>query len=276
MPSSTQGSLLQSWRSLRANIYAYRFFIRQLIRISILADFRRSFIGILWLFIMPILSVIVWILLNGAGIIEPGEVGIPYPAYVLLSTSIWGFFFEMYKSASTVITGHGKMMIMTKFPHEVLIIQRIIVHLIRFVIPFAVNIVVLLFFGVRFTWLSLLFPITLLPLLLLGVAIGLVVALLRVVAVDISNLIDEGMRFLMFLTPIIYTPKIELGWLSDIIYLNPLTYLIGFSRDVLTQGTFYEPQSYLLCSGVTLVVLIIGIRVFLLAEPKVLERLINV
>ena len=267
--------VFQQWGVVYRNIIAYRFFIYQLIKVNLLVDFKRSFLGLSWLFIVPILSVIIWILLNGAGVVNPGNTEIPYPAYVLLSTSIWGFFAEIYKSISNLINTNGRMMIMTYFPHEVLIIEKFVVHFIRFSIPFAINIVVLLYFGIQFTWLALLIPLTLIPLLFMGAAIGLIVALLRIVAVDISNLIDEGIRLLMFLTPVVYAPKISIGWLSEIITINPMTYLIGFNRDLLTKGTFYELQNYLICSAIALAFFLIAIRIFRVTESRILERLIN-
>ena len=273
-PKGRQGFLSLAKRTI-ANIKAYRFFIHQLVRIRILGDFKRSFLGILWLFIMPIVAVIVWILLNGAGIVAPGETDIPYPAFVLLSTSIWGFFAEIYRSTSTIFSNNGRMMIMARFPHETLLAERIIVHIIRFLIPFIVNLIVLLIFGVRFTWAALLFPLTLIPLLLLGSAIGMIVGVFRVVATDLSGICDEGIRFLMFLTPIVYAPKIEISWLSTIVTYNPMTYLIGFSRDILTKGTFYEPMKFALCTLGSLLLFILAIRVFLTIGPKLLERLIN-
>ncbi|MEO1624524.1 MAG: ABC transporter permease [Bacteroidota bacterium] len=265
-----------SWRLIIHNLRSHRFLILQLVRVNILTQFKRSFIGLSWLFIIPIFSVIIWILLNGAGVVEPGDTGIPYPAYVLLSTSIWGFFSEIYKSTSTLISNNGKMLIMTHFPHEVLIAERIIVHLIRFSIPFAINLLVLVYFGVSFSWIALLFPLTLLPLLLIGTTLGLISSLLRVVAVDISNLMDEAIRLLMFLTPIVYAPKIQLGWLSEIVRYNPMTYLIGFSRDVLTQGIFFEWENYAICSLGVLLLFFLSVRIFRAAEPRILERLINI
>jgi len=264
-----------SWSQISQNIRKYWFFTKQLVRINILADFKRSFVGLLWLFILPIISVIIWILLNGAGIIDPGDTGIPYPAYVLLSTSIWGFFAEIYKTSSNVVNNNGRMMIMTRFPHEILILERVIVHVVRFVIPFIVNIIVLYIFGIRLGWAALLFPLTLIPLLLLGLSIGMMVAIMRVIATDVSKMVDEGMRFLMFLTPIVYAPKVNVGWLSDVVHLNPLTYLIGFSRELLTQGSFYQPQAYMYCCLGTLVLFVLSLKIFLRVEPKVLERLIN-
>lgn len=262
-------------RTVFKNLQDYSFFISQLVRISILKDYKRSYVGLLWLFITPIISVISWIMLNGAGIIEPGDSSIPYPAYVLLSTSIWGFFVGIYQSTSGILRNRGNMIIMASFPHEVLVLEKIWVHLIRFTIPFFINLVVLLLFGIQFTWVALLFPLTLIPLLVLGVGIGLLISLFRVVAVDIAQLFDRGMGFLMFLTPIIYTDEIKIKWLSTIVAYNPLTYLIGFSRDVLTQGIFFEPLTYGICILLTLIFFLIATRIFLIGEPRLIERLIG-
>ncbi len=243
--------------------------------VSLTTDYKRSFIGLTWLVILPLVSVVIWILLNGAGIIDPGDTSIPYPAYVLLSTSIWGFFAEFYRNVSRVFVTYGRMMSMVAFPRETALLEVLIVHLIRFSIPFALNLVVLLAFGVRFTWWALLFPLTLLPLLLAGAAIGLLVALLRIVAVDLSNLADESIRLLMFLTPVIYTPKLDLGALSFIIDLNPMTYLISFSRDLLTKGTFYRPELYLACVVGTTLFFLLSARIYRNAQARIIERLIN-
>lgn len=272
---SQRGSFLNHWRIIVQNIRAYAFFIHQLVRISFIGEFKRSFFGLLWLFILPLIAVVAWVLLHGAGVVEPGATNIPYPAFVLLSTSIWGFFADIAKSSSRILNERSNMIIMTRFPHEVLVAERIVVHLIRFIIPFLINIGVLLFFGVRFTWLSLLFPLTLLPLLMLGLAIGLIVSLLRVVAFDLATLFDQGINFLMFLTPVVYAPEINISWLSKIIHYNPLTYLIGFSRDVLTQGTFYEPTAWAFCVFLTLIFFFLAVRIFLITETKIIERLIN-
>lgn len=272
---SPEGSFINQWRVIIKNIRAYAFFIHQLVRINFIGEFKRSFFGLLWLFILPLIAVVVWVLLHGAGVVEPGATNIPYPAFVLLSTSIWGFFADMAKSSSRILNERSNMIIMTRFPHEVLVAERIVVHLIRFIIPFLINIGVLLLFGVRFTWLSLLFPLTLLPLLMLGLAIGLIVSLLRVVAFDLANLFDQGIHFLMFLTPVVYAPQISISWLSKVVQYNPLTYLIGFSRDILTQGTFYEPKIWAVCTLLTLIFFFLAVRIFLIAEVRIIERLIN-
>lgn len=251
------------------------FLIKQLVKVNITSMYKRSFIGLSWMLITPILAVIAWVLLQGAGIMDPGETSIPYPAYVLLSTSIWSFFVGAYQVSSNVLIEGGRLMITLRFPHVVLVAEKILVHIISFAIPFAVNIVVLLLYGIPFTIWSLLFPLTLIPLLFLGLGLGLMVALMRVVAVDLAMLIDKGVGFLMFLTPIIYAPKVSLPILAKVISYNPLTYLIGFSRDLLTAGTFFSPAIYMwMCMG-SIVVLGFGFWAFTKFERKLVEKMIN-
>lgn len=252
------------------------FLVWQLVRVNVTSMYKRSFIGLSWMVITPLLAVVAWVLLQGAGIMNPGDTAIPYPAYVLLSTSIWSFFVGAYQVTSNVLVQSGRLMITIRFPHVVLVAERVLVHLISFVIPFVINLLVLLLYGIPFTFWSLLFPLTLIPLLFVGVGLGLLVALMRVVAVDMAMLIDKMVGFLMFLTPIIYAPKVSLPILAKVVSYNPLTYLIGFSRDLLTAGTFFSPEIYLVVSLGSVLFLAFGFWGFTKFERKLVERMINV
>lgn len=268
-------SLIGTLLRVVGNIHKFQFFLGQLVRMNILGLYKNSFIGLFWLFIIPIVSIFIWLILNNGGIIEPGDTDIPYPAYVLLSTSIWAFFYDGYRNSSTIINRGASILIMNQIPGELLIAETIIVHVIKFSIPLGINLIALLFFGVKFSLVALLFPLALIPLLLAGISIGLLVAIFRVIATDLSNIADEGMKLLMFLTPVVYSPKINIGWLSEIIAYNPLTYLIGFPRNLLTTGKFYEPQLFLLCSAAVCLLFLFMLRFYLLMSPRVLERLVK-
>lgn len=253
-----------------------KFLIRKLVRTSILTAYKRSFIGLSWLVITPLLSVIIWVFLHSAGIMEPGETGIPYPAYVLLSTSIWSFFAGAYQVSSLAFLQNGPLMASLNFPHEVVIVEKVLVHLVNFMIPFGLNIVVLLLYGVKFSLISLLFPLALIPLFLLGVGLGILVSLMRVVAVDFAKMVDQGIGFLMFLTPVIYAPNVGMPELSLIINYNPLTYLVGFPRDILTQSDLAGYYPFLLCASGAILFFLFSFWFFSKNEKQLLERIINV
>ncbi|MEO1261256.1 MAG: ABC transporter permease [Bacteroidota bacterium] len=263
------------WYTIFKTIRNYSYFIQKLVQISILKEFKRSYLGLLWLFILPVVAALVWVCMNSAGIINPGKTEVPYPAYVFLSTSIWGFFIEIYKNTNNIFLSGGRMKLMVRFPYEAFIAEKAIVHLLRFTIPFVINLIVLLFFDVRFTWTIFLFPFSLFPLFILGMAIGLLVSIFRVLLEDLAIFADQAMGFLMFLTPVVYAPDLQLGFLGQLIRINPLTYLIGFSRDLLTKGSFYQPVIWAGCILFSFVFFLLTVRIFIIAEPRVIERLIK-
>ena len=254
---------------------SYWYLAKQLIRVSLTIEFKKSFIGIFWLFLSPILAVIVWIFLHSAGIVTPGETTIPYPAYVLLSTSIWGFFIELYRQVSMLLTTNTQVLITVAFPIEALIIERIAVHLIRFIIPLIINIIVLVLFGVKLHWLSFLFPFALLPLLCLGLSLGLITAIFRIVLVDLARIMDQGLAILMYFTPVIYSPEIPVYWLQRLVELNPLTYLVGVPRDLLTQGTCNDLPTFAAVSIFSFLFFVLTYMLFRKTQQKTLERFIN-
>lgn len=260
-----------SFNSLKAKW----FLVKQLTAVSIKKEFKRSFIGLIWLLLAPLLSVVVWIILHSAGVISPGDTAIAYPAYVLISTSIWGFFINAYLHVSNIILQSGHILLSNAIPIEVLVLKTILVHCIHFLIPLAINILVLLLFGVQLQWLGLLFPLAIIPLLLLGTGLGLLTALLRLVAVDVAWIIDQGLKFLMFLTPIIYSPKISNVWLSSFVDKNPLTYLIGLPRDLLIKSNFIDPKFFFLNVFISVLVFALAYRVFITTYKKILERFLN-
>lgn len=252
----------------------YRFLVWQLVRTTLIGSYKKSFIGMAWMFILPILAVAVWVVLHGAGIVDPGDTDeVPYPVYVLLSTSIWGFFIDLYRSVSQVIVNSGRLLVMKDFPKEVLVAEKVVEHLINFAIPLLVNIIVLVAFGIQFHWAALWFIPSLIPLLLLGLSIGMFISVIRVVAVDFATIMDEGLKLVMFLTPIVYTSRIKVSWLAEVVTWNPLTYLIGFSRDLLTKGIFTDIGPYLICAGASLVLFLVVLIFFQMTSDRVLERL---
>jgi lipopolysaccharide transport system permease protein len=261
--------------SVIRNIRQYRYFIVQQSRVLLINDFKKSFLGSVWLFITPIVTVIVWVLLHYAGIIHPGKIQMSYPAFVLIGSTLWSLFLEMYLAAGRIIQAYGKLMIVKSFPVEALIVSLFLVQIIRFSVLLTITILALLLLNTPLSWYLILVPVYLIPLAVFGFSLGLFTSILRVVASDITNMLDMGIKLLMFLTPIIYSPKINHSWLSNLVSYNPLTYLIGYPRDMFT-GFFTTSQSiFLLCTTVSFIMLYLGTRHVVKNSSYTLERLIT-
>lgn len=256
------------------NIKNSRELIWQLFVRDFFAAHKKSFLGIGWILISPIIGIVSWVFMNYAGVLKPGDVGIPYPAYVLLSTSIWGLFMGFYGSASgTLSTGNGFIM-QVKYPHETLFAKQILQHLATFFIGFSMNMVILLMFGVIPSWKIIFFPFLILPLFFLGSAIGLIISVAVVVAAESQRILDTFFGFLIFLTPVIYAPNFSNPFLQTVVKWNPLTYIIGAPRDIIIYGKINNVEQFIITAFIALGLFLIAWRLFYVSEEKVIEKMI--
>ena len=221
------------WKTIFINISNYLELLKQLVYINLTQQFKKTILGNSWIIVEPLFVIFVWILLHSTGIFKPGDTSIPYPAYVLLSMSIWDFFIGFYKKLSNSVTASSSMLLDAYFPIEIKIVEKIIITIINFFIPLVFNIIILIVVGVSFNLETLLFIPALIPLALFGISLGLFFSLIEVVLNDLYLLFTQSLRLIMYLTPLVYSPKVDSPILQTIIKYNPLNYLISIPRDLL-------------------------------------------
>jgi len=130
------------------NIYRSRSLIWQLFKRDFFNSYKKSFIGVAWILISPLLGIVSWVFFNATNILKPGDVGVPYPAYLLISSLIWGLFMGFFGSATGTLGAGGGFIMQVKYPHEALLFKQAAVQLANFIIAFALNIAILIIFHV--------------------------------------------------------------------------------------------------------------------------------
>ena len=264
----------KTWEVMAKNIVASRELIWQLFKRDFFASYKKSFIGITWIFVAPIMGIVSWVFLNMTGMLHPGEVGVPYPVYVLIGTSMWGLFMGFFNSAKATLSAGQALVMQVNYPHETLLFKQTAQHLANFSIAFVMNIAVLLAFKVIPGWQIIFFPLVVLPLFFLGAAVGLVASMISIVAVDISRIINMGMGLLMYMTPVIYSDKVDSQLAQTIIKWNPLTYLVCSARDIIIYGKLYNASGYFFCTLISFLLFMISWRLFYVSEDRIIERMI--
>jgi len=265
---------VKTWIILIKNIINSWDLIWQLFRRDFFMSYKKSFIGMGWIFISPIIGIISWVFYNATGILTPGDVGIPYPAYVLLSSSIFGLWGSFQGAAAGTLGAGAGFINQVNYPHDALLAKQIMLQLANFVISFVLNIVVLLAFGVTPSWMIILFPILILPMMFLGMAIGLIISIISVVNPDINRMINFALGLVMYVTPVIYSSNVKNETLREIIKYNPLTYLIGAPRDAIIYGKIDNLNLFLIFSACSLFLFLFCWRMFYVTEQKVIEKMI--
>lgn len=256
------------------NIYLSKELILVLFRRDFFAIYKKSFLGVAWVLISPVIGIVSWVFMNQTGILNPGDIGIPYPAFVLLSSSIWGLFMSFYGASASTLGAGTEFILQVKYPHESLLFKQILLNFTNFLIGFLLNILVLLTFGVTPSAYILLLPILILPMFFLAASLGLVISMISIVSSDITGIFNIIFNFTFYLTPIIYISNTKSQLLQNANKYNPLTYLVGNVRDLILFGKMDNFEIFLSLGLVSFLLFIISWRLFFVSEDRLIEKMI--
>ena len=255
-----------------SDIYTSRFLAKQLAVRDISAQYRQSFLGVLWAFITPLTTAFVWILLSATGTIRLSDTGIPYPVYVFSGTLIWSIITEAINTPTISTNAAKGMMTKINFPKEALIISGIYKLLFNSSIKIGILLLFVVLYGVGFHWSLFLLPLAILGAILFGTTIGLFITPIGMLYSDIAKIISLGLRLLMYITPVVYAIPKD-GILKRIMELNPFTPLILTARNFVT-GTTPEYIAYFI--GIIIVCIplfFLGMLFYRISIPILVERM---
>jgi lipopolysaccharide transport system permease protein len=266
--------LFRIWVIVIRNVIASKDLIFQLFKRDFTAQYKKSFIGLGWAFIMPIFGIASWVLMQMTGVLQPGDVGVPYPVYVLIGSSCWGLFTSFQGAAGSTLTSAGGLLQQVKFSHEAILFKQILLQIVNFAISFTLILIAISAFGYPPKWQAIFSPLLMIPIFFYGTTIGLVMAMVNVVAVDISRIVGRVMQFAIYTAPIVYSPNIDNWFLQLINKWNPLTYLVCSMRDLFLYGRVYDWQGLLISSAIGFFAFMFVWRMFYVSEDKLVERMI--
>lgn len=256
----------QIFKDLRASrVLAWRLFVR-----DVSALYRQTAFGYLLAVLPPIVTTLVWILLNSSNYVNIKTGGIPYPVFVLAGTMFFQLFVDALNAPLRQLSSNRSMLNRVNFPIEALLISGVGQVLFSFAIKAAVLAAALAVYGVAVHWTAvfLIFPIV--GILALGTVIGVLLAPIGMLYKDIEQGLVIVTSLLMFLTPVVYPPPG--GYIGKIMDLNPLTPLFTVTRELL-YGNVGSLTSFAIVFTGTLAVSVFGWASFRLAIPILVERL---
>ena len=263
------------WKRIIADVRSHAELLRQLLSVGFSSQFKRTILGNLWHILDPLLSILIWLMLARSGMFRPGVTEMPYPAYLIISFTLWIFFEGFFIQIGQSISESGRMLMEAPFPLEINVLEKAIINVFNFLIPLSITFFVFIIMGVNINITILLFIPALIPLMLLGVAMGMFFSLLEVVMLDIYLLTKRCFRILLYITPIVYAPHFGNGLLNTITAYNPLTYLISVPRDLITGASSVSLTGYWISSGISLVVFLMVVHFYFISKKKIIEKLLD-
>lgn len=265
-------SFIQIFKASLYDIYSSRFLARQLAERDIKAQYRQSFLGIIWAFIMPITTAFVWIFLSNSGAVKLSDTGISYPVYVFSGTLIWSIFKEAISMPTSSTNSARSILSKINFPKEALIVSGVYKMLFNTVFKVALLFVLMLLYKIPFGWTLCFFPLAILALIFFGITIGLILTPISMLYNDISKIVNLCLSFLMYVSPVVYAiPKT--GIMKKIMEINPITYILNVTRDVFFMGDFQSLSVYLVILVACMPILFLGLIWYRISIPVIIERL---
>ena len=271
-PDSSLANPFVMVRAMLGDLWAGRELAWRLTVRDISAQYRQTFLGILWALILPLANTAVWLFLNGSGIVSVQETAIPYPVYVFAGTMLWAIFMDSINAPMGETNAARSMLAKLNFPREALLLCGVYKTLFNAAIKIGLMLCVLPFFDVNPGWGLLYFPLGVLSLVLVGTAIGLFITPVGMLYTDVGRALPLVMQFLMYATPVVF-PMPQNGLVARLFALNPLTPLILTTRDWLTGVSPEFLVYFLIVNLVAVGVLMASWIGFRLSMPILIERM---
>jgi lipopolysaccharide transport system permease protein len=244
----------------------WRLFLRDLS-----ARYRQSVFGYFWAVFPAIVMTLVFAYLRRGGTLPIGETTIAYPAFLILGLTVWQLFSMGLTRTAQSLANARAIIVHINFSRETLVIAAFGEAVFNFLIRLFLVVGILVWFKIVPAWTTIFVPFVLMPLCLMTVGLGFLLALANGVFRDIANSLTLILMFAMFAAPVIYPPPTH-GLKVLFNYLNPASPFIIATRDLVIEGTLSQPYGLLWMSVASVVVFFGGWRIFNLAMTRVAER----
>jgi len=256
--------------ALVRSLWIHRQLLGQMTRREVVGRYRGSFLGLGWSFLNPLLMLCVYtfvfsVVFKARWGVSPegGEESRAMFAIVLfIGMIVHGVFAEILNRAPSLITGNVNYVKKVVFPLEILPVVSACVALFHALASLVVWLLAYVVFIDVPHWSVLLFPVVMLPLLLLALGIAWLLASLGVFIRDIGQTISIITMIMMFLSPVFFPVKSLPEEIQPLIMANPLTFIIEQARDVLIWGRLPDFSGLLGYMAVALIILWAGFAWF--------------
>lgn len=251
---------------VRSRELIWRFMVRDLS-----VRYRQSILGYAWAILPPIVMVAVFTFLSRTRILTIGQTSFAYVSYALWSIGIWQLFSGSLQACTNSLTRAGSLVTKINFPKEALIFGAIGQPLFDFLVRLIPVIIVFIWQGVVPAWQAIFLPFVFLPILLLALGFGFVLAIANLLLRDIGNALGIVLTFGMFLAPIVYPPPVD--WPFVLINtLNPFSPLLIAAQDLIGTGHLSRPGVFSFAFIFAFFSFAIGWRFFRTAICRIAER----
>lgn len=211
-----------------ASLYRYRELLYFLVWRDVKVRYKQAAIGITWVVLQPLLTMIVFTVIFGLFAKMPSD-GLPYPLFTFTALLPWNYFSQAISRSGTSLVSNANLISKVYFPRLLVPVAGALGPVVDFLISFVILLGMMAWYGVAPTWGVVLLPFFLLLSFLTALATCLFLSALNVKYRDVGHAIPFLVQFWMYASPVVYSVNLIPEKWRLLYSLNPMSGVIeGF------------------------------------------------
>lgn len=232
--------------------------------------YARSYLGILWSVLSPLLTMVVMSLIFSTMFRRSIE---NFPIYYLTGNIFWSLFSTATNTSMSALVDNRNLLMKVKLPKQTFVLSRIYTALVNFGYTMIAYVLMLLVFRIRPKLTMLLIPVVVLFALLFAIGVGYILSILYVFFADIKYLYSILLTLWMYLSAIFYPVDQLSETMQRVIGMNPIYVQIAIARDCVMYGRMPEPMMWIKLTGWGMGMFLLGYLVFHKKENQVMQKI---
>lgn len=236
--------------------WEYRELLYFLVWRNVKARFKQTALGVTWVILQPLLTMMVFTIFFGRLANVPSE-GVPYPIYTFTALLPWQLFAHAVTQSGNSLISNQSLITKVYFPRLIIPTAGVLEGLVDFGLAFLIFAGMMVFYGVVPTAAVLALPLLIVLACAAALAVGLWLSALNVRYRDVHYTIPFLVQFWLIATPIAYPASLVPDRWRLLYGLNPMAGVVeGFRWALLGAPDRLHPSVFV--SAAAVVLLLVG------------------
>lgn len=266
---------LQNFSSFISDIVKHRRVLWGLAKNDFKARFASSFLGILWAFIQPLVTILVFWFVYQVGFKTSPMNNVPFIIWFIPAYLVWSFFSESLISATNCLREYGYLVRKVNFRVSMIPLVKIIsstfVHIVFIGFIFFMCFVYSIPASIYNLQVIYYFICTI----ILLVGLGWLLSSITIFMPDMSNIVNVFIQIGFWATPIFWSPDKMSTKVQMVLKLNPMFYICRGYRDCFVDHVWFWDRGLTNLNfwAITAVLFVLGAIVFRRLRPHFADLL---
>lgn len=244
------------------------YILKQLVLRDFKLKYRRSFLGVAWSVLNPLLMMMVMAAVFST-MMRFSSDGIPsYPLYIILGNVTFTLMSDSTSQGMRSIIEAASLLKKVRIKRWVFPVEKVLFGLLNFSFSLIAVLIVMLAVGVLPTWTALLLPLFLIYFGMFCVGLSMLLSSLSVFFRDVIHLWSVILTAWTYATPLFYPAEILPDWMMFLERFNPMYHFVNYIRDLLLYQRVPSIALNGACALFGVGMLVIGLLVFKKTERR--------